>query len=207
MGAMLELKTRPPRSEALFKLKELHLAREALVNDRTAAKNRAKILTVVLKRHNAQRLEQIKRHIAAIEAEILKQLQADPDLAQRFAILTSIPGLSAITAFALLIEMPELGALEPGQAASLAGLAPMARQSGRWTGHAFIRGGRAEVRQALYMPALVAARFNPDMRAKYKQLACAGKPAKVALTAVMRKLIVLANALLKANRSWTPKYA
>jgi hypothetical protein len=70
-----------------------------------------------------------------------------------------------------------------------------------------IRGGRAEVRQALYMPALVAARFNPDMRAKYKQLACAGKPVKVALTAVMRKLIVLANALLKANRSWTPKYA
>ena len=122
---MLELKTRPPRSEALFKLKELHLAREALVNDRTAAKNRAKILTVpVLKRHNAQRLEQIKHHIAAIEAEILKQLQADPDLAQRFAILTSIPGLSAITAFALLIEMPELGALEQGQAASLAALRP-----------------------------------------------------------------------------------
>jgi transposase len=205
MGAMLELKTRPPRSEALFKLKELHLAREALVNDRTAAKNRAKILTVVLKRHNAQRLEQIKRHIAAIEAEILKQLQADPDLAQRFAILTSIPGLSAITAFALLIEMPELGALEPGQAASLAGLAPIARQSGRWTGRAFIRGGRAEVRQALYMPALVAARFNPDMKAKYAHLIETGKPAKVALTAIMRKLIVLANALLKANRKWQPK--
>ena len=112
MGAMLELRTRPPQSEALLKLKELHLARDALVKDRTAAKNRAKILTApLLKRHNAQRLEQIKRHIAAIEAEILKQVQADLDLAQRFAILTSIPGLSAITAFALLIEMPELGAL------------------------------------------------------------------------------------------------
>jgi transposase len=160
----------------------------------------------LLKRHNAQRLEQIERHIAAIEMEILKQVQADPDLAQRFAILTSIPGLSG-TAFALLIEMPELGALEPGQAASLAGLAPMARQSGRWTGRAFIRGGRAEIRQALYMPALVAARFNPDLRAKYKKLASAGKPAKVAPIAVMRKLIVLANALLKANRSWSPKYA
>jgi len=208
MGAMLELKTRPPRSEALLKLKELHLAREALVKDRTAAKNRAKVLTApLLKRHNAQRLEQIKRHIAAIEAEILKQVRTDPELAQRFAILTSIPGLSALTAFALLIEMPELGALEPGQAASLAGLAPMTRQSGRWSGRAFIRGGRAEVRQAVYMPALVAARFNPDMNAKYRQLTCAGKPAKVALTAVMRKLIVLANALLKANRNWAPKYA
>jgi transposase len=86
MGAMLELQTRPARSEALLKLKELHLAREALVKDRTAAKNRGKILTTpLLKRHNAQRLEQIKRHIAAIEAEILRQVQADPDLAQRFA--------------------------------------------------------------------------------------------------------------------------
>ena len=178
------------------------------MKDRTAANHRGKILTApLLKRHNAQRLEQIKRHIAAIEMEILKQVQADPDLAQRFAILTSIPALSVITAFALLIEMPELGALEPGQAASLAGLAPMARQSGRWTGRAFIRGGRAEIRQALYMPALVAARFNPDLKAKYKKLTSAGKPAKVALTAVMRKLIILANALLKANRHWTPKYA
>ena len=69
------------------------------------------------------------------------------------------------------------------------------------------RGGRASVRQAVYMPALVATQFNPDMKAKYKQLINAGKPAKVALTAVMRKLILLANALLKANRSWTPKPA
>ena len=97
-------------------------------------------------------------------------------------------------AFALLIAMPELGALEPGQAASLAGLAPMARQSGRWTGRSFIRGGRADVRHALYMPALVAARFNPDMKAKYAHLVETGKPAKVALTAIMRKLVLLANA-------------
>jgi transposase len=78
------------------------------------------------------------------------------------------------------------------------------RQSGRWTGRAFIRGGRANVRQAVYMPALVATRFNLDIKAKYQQLIIAGKPAKVALTAVMRKLILLANALLKANRSWAP---
>ena len=103
--------------------------------------------------------------------------------------------------------MPELGTLEAGQAASLAGLAPIARQSGRWTGRAFIRGGRADVRQALYMPALVAARFNPDLKAKYAKLIETGKPAKVALTAIMRKLILLANALIKAKRPWTPKTA
>lgn len=74
--------------------------------------------------------------------------------------MTSIPGVSAITAFALLIEMLEFGALEPEQAASLAGLAPVVRQSGRWNGRAFIRGGRAGMRQALSMPALIAARFN-----------------------------------------------
>ena len=208
MGALLELQTRPPRSEALLELKELHLAREALVKDRTAAKNRRSALTAaLLKRQNTLRLEQIERQMTAIEAAILEQIHADPDLSRRFAILKSIPGVSALTACALLIEMPELGALEPEQAASLAGLAPIARQSGRWTGHAFIRGGRAPVRRAVYMPALVAAQFNPDMKATYDRLRAAGKPAKLALTAVMRKLIVLANALLKANRTWTSKTA
>jgi len=100
-----------------------------------------------------------------------------------------------------------LGHMESGQAASLSGLAPIARQSGRWIGKAFIRGGRANVRQALYMPALVAMRFNPDLKAKYDHLIGAGKPAKVAITAIMRKLVVLANALLKAGRPWIPKTA
>jgi transposase len=100
-----------------------------------------------------------------------------------------------------------VGAVEAGQAANLAGLAPIARQSGRWTGHSFIHRGRADVRQALYMPALAAARFNPDIKAKYAHLIETGKLAKVALTAIMRKLVVLANALLKANRRWTPRTA
>jgi transposase len=208
MGALLEVQTRPPRTEVLLELKELHLAREALVKDRTAAKNRRNALNApLLKRQNAQRLEQIERQVAAIEAAILEQIHADADLSRRFAILATIPGVSALTAFALLIEMPELGVLDAGQAASLAGLAPIARQSGRWTGHAFIRGGRASVRRALYMPALVATRFNPDMRATYDRLRAAGKPAKLALTAIMRKLLLLANALLKDNRTWTPKIA
>lgn len=103
--------------------------------------------------------------------------------------------------------MPELGALEAGQAAALAGLAPIARQSGRWTGKAFIKGGRANVRNALYMPALAATRFNSDMKAKCARLIEAGKPPKVAITAIMRKMVVLANALLKAQRLWTPKNA
>jgi transposase len=208
MGALLQLPVRPPRSEIILELKELHLAREALVKDRTAAKNRGKVLVLaLLKRHNAQRLDQIERQIAAVEAAMRAIVDADADLCARFDILTSIPGVSAITAFALLVEMPELGTLEAGEAASLAGLAPIARQSGRWTGRSFIRGGRAGLRQALYMPALVAMRFNPDLKAKYRQLVAAGKPAKVAIAAIMRKLIVLANALLKANRPWQARFA
>lgn len=204
MGALLELQARPARSPVLNDLKDLYMAREALVKNRTAAKNRAKTLTLpILKRQNAGQLKQIERQMAAIEAEIMTLIKADPDLADRFDILLSIPGVSSITAFALLIEMPELGTLEPGQAASLAGLAPIARQSGQWTGRAFIRGGRAKVRQALYMPALVAMRFNPDLKAKYDQLIAAGKPPKKAITAIMRKLIVLANALLRDERKWS----
>lgn len=203
MGALLELEARPVRSTTLADLKDLHIAREALVKSRTAAKNRAKNMTLpILKRHNAAQLRQIERQIAAIEAEIIVLIKVDPDLARRFDILVSIPGISAITAFALLIDMPELGSLNNRQAASLAGLAPVARQSGQWTGRASIRGGRANVRQALYMPALVAIRFNPNLSAKYEKLIDDGKPAKKAITAIMRKLIVLANALIRDDRKW-----
>ena len=206
MGALLDLEARPVRCQTLNDLKDLHMAREALVKSRTAAKNRAKTLTLtILKRHNTEQLRQIERQMAAIEAEIMALIKANHDLAHRFDILVSIPGVSAITAFALIIDMPELGTLENRQAASLAGLAPVARQSGTWKGRAFIRGGRANVRQALYMPALVAMRFNPELKAKYDQLKAAGKAPKVAITAIMRKMIVLANALLRDRRKWTPE--
>ena len=205
MGTLLDLDARPVRSPILNDLKDLHTAREALVKNRTAARNRAKTLTLaILKRHNAEQIRQIERQRAAIDKEIMALIEAEPDLSRRFAILVSIPGVSALTAFALLIEMPELGTLGNGQAASLAGLAPVARQSGNWTGRAFIRGGRANVRQALYMPALVAMRFNPDLKAKYDQLKAAGKAPKLAITAIMRKLVLLANALLRDGRKWTP---
>lgn len=208
MGSLLAIAPRLPRSERLNELKDMHMAREALVKDGTAAKNRAKTISLpLLKRLNGERLRQIERQKKAIEAEIMSCIKADPDLAHSFDILTSIPGVSAITAFALIVDMPELGRLEAGEAAALAGLAPVTRQSGTWRGRAFIQGGRANLRQALYMPALVAIRFNPDLKAKYETLRAAGKPAKVAITAIMRKLVVLANALVKAKRKWTSKPA
>jgi transposase len=200
-GLLLEPRLLEASAQIHNDLRELHVARLALIKDRTAAKNRAKSLcSPLLKRHNADRLRQIERQIKAVDDAIMALIAEDAPLKARFDILISIPGISQVTAFTLLIEMPELGELDEKTAAALSGLAPMSRQSGRWTGRAFIVGGRAIVRQSLYMPALVACRFNPDLSAKYDQLKAAGIAPKVAITAIMRKLIVLANALLRNNR-------
>ncbi|SFV15895.1 transposase, partial [Methylobacterium sp. UNCCL125] len=109
-------------------------------------------------------------------------------------------------AVTLTIDMPELGELEGKQAASLAGLAPVSQQSGRWQGKERIQGGRAALRQALYFPAIVAARFNVDLKLIYDRLTAAGKQKKVALVAIMRRLIVMANALIRDNRPWAPNH-
>lgn len=207
-GALLTPPTRAPVSEILDEMKELHNARQALVKDRTAALNRqAQMRIIILKRLATQRLKQIDSQLKAIDAALAALRDSDAALKARFDILLSIPGIGATTAFAMLIEMPEFGTLENPQAASLAGLAPVARDSGKWKGKRSIRGGRANLRQAIYMPALVATRFNPDFKTKYQAMIAAGKPPKVAIVAIMRKLVVLANALLKAGRNWRSKIA
>jgi transposase len=208
MAATLKPAIRPAKSRKQAQLAELINARDGLMRDRTALRNREKNLTIaILKRQCKQRLEQVTRHVEALDAELAAIIAADQALSRKHEIITSIDGLGTLTANQLIATMPELGSLENKQAASLAGLAPVARQSGQWKGKSFIRGGRANVRQALYMPALVAARFNPDLKAKYQQLIAQGKPAKVAITAVMRKLVVTANALLKADRLWVKSMA
>jgi transposase len=208
MATVLQVAVRPAKTAQQAQLAELINACDGLVRDRTALKNREKNLTIaLLKRQCKQRIEQIARHIEALDAEIAAIIAADPVLARKHQIITSIRGLGTLTANQIVATMPELGSLDNKQAASLAGLAPVARQSRQWKGKSFIRGGRANVRQALYMPALVAARFNPDLKAKYQQLINAGKPAKIAITAIMRKLIVTANALLKADRIWVNSLA
>jgi len=206
MGAVLQLEARPPRSAALNDLRELLVARQALIKDRTAGKNRRKIATqAVLKRQLDARLRQIDCQIEEIDMVMDDAITADECLARRREILTSIPGIGRTTASVLLIEMPELGTLDGKEAASLAGLAPISRQSGNWRGRESIKGGRANLRSAIYLPSLVATRHNPDLRAKFKALMAVGKPAKVALTAIMRKLVLLANTLLRDDRRWTEK--
>lgn len=149
----------------------------------------------------------VERQIAELDVEIATLIAAQENTARPCDILRSMPGVGAVSAAAILTLMPELGTLDRKQVASLAGLAPITRQSGQWQGKSFIGSGRKPLRDALYMPALVSLRWNPDLKEKYNRLRAAGKPAKVAIVAVMRNLIEIANALIKANRKWTPKAA
>ncbi len=207
MAAVIDdLRPAKATSEDERDLAELRLVRDALVADRTRTLNRGNHLRHPLaKRVNKERLAQIERQLKRIDAEIAKLLQSDETLRRRSEILTSIPGISSVTAAGLIVHMPELGTMTGPQAASLAGLAPVTRESGTWRGRSFIQGGRDKARRMLYMPALAAIRANPPLGRKYAALVNAGKPPKVAITAVMRKLVVLANALVQQDRLWTPE--
>ncbi|GMI48409.1 hypothetical protein TrCOL_g4252 [Triparma columacea] len=208
MGDAFVLEPKRPISETQHILKELRAFRSGLVADRTRILSRQKTQTLpITRRQSKTRLAHIEKQITEIAAEIDRLIQADDMMAHSMKILRSIPGIGAVCAATILIEMPEIGGMDRKQVASLTGVAPMTRQSGQWRGKSFIQGGRKVVRDALYMPALVAMRFNPELKAKYKAMIKAGKPPKVALTALMRKLIELANALIKANRLWVNKYA
>lgn len=201
MGQAFLLEPQVSASNKQRNLKELNVARQALIKGRTRALNRQKTLTLpILKRQVKARIIQLKTQLSRLDDAINELLMSTSETARAFDIICSIPGLSKVSGAALLIEMPELGMLKAKQVASLAGLAPMTRQSGQWSGKAFIQGGRKHLRDALYMPAVVAARHNPDMKRFYERLIDAGKPAKVAFTAIMRKLLLLANVLIKQDR-------
>lgn len=206
MGVALRLEPDKPKSETAFELKELQVERDALVRERIVLVTRLQSLKLTLTLTLVRaRLRLVARQLTRVEAEIAARIAADKTLARTRDILASIPGFGAIGAAALLIGMPEIGTLSARRCASLAGLAPMTRESGRWRGQAHIQGGRHSLRRALYMPALSACRHNPDLARKYRALREKGKPAKLALTAIMRSLLELANALVKADRVWTPK--
>ena len=147
MGASVDLRPTEASSSTQRALEELQVARDALVKDRTAALNRQKQgRHRLLKQQHKHRLAQLDRHLAAIDTEIWKRLAEDEGLARRTEILTSIPGVSRVTAAGLLTQIPELGRLDAKAVASLAGLAPVTRQSGAWQGRSFIHAGRARAR-------------------------------------------------------------
>jgi len=149
-------------------------------------------------RQQAKLISHLKKQMAAVEAELEAVLTRTPKVQAQVQALVELDGVGLITALSVFTQMPELGRLNRGQTAALAGLAPWTRQSGPWEGQRHIGGGRAVVRRALYMSAVVLARKTETTLGKlYARLRLAGKPAKVALTAVMRRLLIQMNQILK----------
>jgi len=205
MGQTLEPSALAPAPEALEALQELARARSAAKAEETALSNRrGASQAAFLKAELGRRLKTLAGHVERLDAEIERRIGANPALKRRYDILITIPGVGPVAAVALAIGLPELGACSGKAASLLAGLAPLARDSGAKAGERHIRGGRAFVRTSLYLAALSAATHNPQLRDDYKRFRDAGKKAKVAITAIMRKLVVLANVLIKEDRPWRP---
>lgn len=190
----------PIPDEKTVELKALLNRRRQLVHLRTAEKNRLHGTRHQAMRQSIQNmLDALDEEIAAVDAMLDDAVEDDDDFRSKAKLLTSVPGVGEQTARTLLGEMPELGTLNRREAASLAGLAPYAHDSGKQRGKRSIRGGRLWVRNSLYMATLAAVRSNQPIRRIYLGLIERGKAKKVALTACMRKLLLLLNALLKKN--------
>jgi transposase len=199
---------RLPGSEADALLVGLVLRRRQLVALRDAERSRRRrIAEPLLLRSLDDHLTWLAAEIATIEAAMAARLEALTATHERAQLLLTVPGIGALTAASLLALLPELGRLDGKAVASLAGVAPFARDSGLMRGRRTIWGGRRPVRAALYMATLVASRHNPTIRTFYERLHVAGKAKKLALTAAMRKLLVILNAMLRDGTPWQPAHS
>ena len=184
-------------------LRELESQRRHLTHLLVMEQNRAaRMSDLWVCKLNRRLITQIKKQIEQVDLLIQQQIKASRELSSKAEKLTAISGVGARTAALLLAQMPELGQLNRREVAALVGVAPFNRDSGRMRGKRAIYGGRRSVRHGLYMAALVAARHNPILRAFYLRLRAAGKPAKVALTATMRKLLIVLNSSLKPDLTY-----
>ncbi len=206
IGTMLgDLEPVAPQDAFLNNLEDLLVARTALVDVRTMLRQVADEVDGEGENVTRASADDLDDRIEGLNAEIKAVIARDPEQAEKYGILISIPGIGPVTAAALLCWMPELGSLDRRQAAALIGVAPMANDSGQHHGARHIRGGRRRPRDLLFMAATAATRFNADLARVFERLKTAGKAHKVAIVAVMRKLIVLANTLLRQQRCWSPE--
>lgn len=201
-GEAVQPEVRPLPDTATQELAALVARRRQLIEMLTAEKNRLRLATKKVRRN-------IEAHIRWLEGELLDLddglgdvIRSSPVWRERDDLLRSVPGVGPVLSSVLLAHLPELGRLNRKEIAALAGVAPLNRDSGQFRGRRTVWGGRSQVRAALYMAALVATRFNPAIRAFYQRLGAAGKPKKVALTACMRKLLTILNAMTRHQTPW-----
>jgi len=195
--------TRTMPSEEALALGELVARRRQVVEMMTAERNRKRTMRDkrVIRRIE-RHLSLLQKELTEIEGDIDEGVRRSPVWHEKEELFVSVPGVGKNLARTLIAEMPELGSLDRRAVAMLAGVAPINRDSGTLRGRRTIRGGRATVRTALYMSALVASRYNPALKAFYRRLLAAGKPKKLALTALMRKLLTILNAIARDKKPW-----
>jgi transposase len=195
---------RPLPDAAAQALAELVTRRQQLVEMLTAERNRLGSLTGGRRERAQAHVAWLRQELADLEAELAEAIEASPAWRAREVLLRTAPGVGPVLARTLVAELPELGTLDRKRLAALVGVAPFNRDSGAFRGRRRVWGGRARVRAALYMGALVATRCNPLIRAFYRRLLAAGKPKKVALVACMHKLLTILNAMLRSQTAWRP---
>ena len=185
-------------------IKDLVVRRRQLVSLRTMEKNRRQVMPQELKAGIDRIIKTLDRELKRLEQLIDHAVDQHAPSRHKRELLTSMPGIGNSVAATLLGDLPELGSLNRREIASLTGVAPFNRDSGKLRGKRRIRGGRAHSRTALYLSAMVATRFNPDIKRFYERLVSAGKHKKVALTACIRKIVTALNAMLRDNSPWQP---
>jgi transposase len=196
---------RPLPDAQAQELGELVARRRQVIEMMVAERNRTRQMqSARLKTRIDRHLAALQKELTEIENDLDQSIRGTPVWRENENLLTSVPGIGDATARTLLADLPELGTLGRRQIAALVGVAPFNRDSGTMRGKRTIWGGRAQVRATLYMAALVASRWNPVIAAFYRRLRQSGKSAKLALTACMRKLLVILNAILRDRRPWQP---
>lgn len=198
---------RPLRDAATEELRTLLVRRSQVVGMIAAEKNRLKTAGPVVRSHIKAHIAWLEEQRGALDTELRDRLKASPIWREKDHLVRSVTGIGPVASLTLLATLPELGTLSRKAIASLAGLAPLARDSGTMRGKRSIWGGRARVRQGLYMATVSATTHNPVIHAFYDRLIAAGKPPKVALTACMHKLLLICNALLHTKQPWSPDHS
>jgi len=183
-------------------VKDLLARRKQLVDMLTQERNHLQVCPELVKRDVQEHIAQLEKRLKALDAQLAQVVANAPELQARQAQLCQVPGIGPVVSLTLVSHLPELGQISRQEIAALAGVAPFNRDSGKWRGQRGVWGGRAPVRAVLYMAALVAIRWNPQIRIFYQRLRMNGKVAKVALVACMRKLLIILNSMLKSKTSW-----
>lgn len=198
---------RPLPDEAAQLLDALLTRRRQLIEMLTAEQNRLGFARGPVRRDITQHIRWLEKRLAEVDRDLTQAIATSPLYRAQDDLLQSVPGVGRVTALTLLGKLPELGRLSRREIAALVGVAPLNRDSGKMRGKRFVWGGRAPVRAVLYMAALVGVKHNPILRTFYTRLCAAGKVFKVAITACMRKLLTILNAMVHHQRHWDPQIA